>query len=218
MGGVAIILDEVTPLLQRVQTEAQARGLALVGARAVAQLVRTHLFGLNAERHRFGRNYYAQAARSVTTAFMPQGAVVSITQIGIRQRLKGGDINAKPGHKLTIPEADEAQGKRAREFKDLHIELRMNPEVGHLQLALVRNLSTPVSIRRRKQKDGSYQLTIARGVERGGEIMYWLTSSVHQKPDPTVLPHDEQMAATAVGAIKTRLLRPLADTSDGGTN
>ena len=37
--------------------------------------------------------------------------------------------------------------------------------------------------------------------------MYWLTRSVTQKADPTVLPHGPHMAARATDAMKARLLR-----------
>ncbi len=216
MAGVTLILDEATPLLERVRSAAAARGLALVGARAGAQLVRDHLFGLNAQRHRFGRNYYAQAARSVHSRAVPQGAAISITQTGFRQRLQGGIIRAKPGKALTIPEADEAHGRRAGEFSDLHLAKYVNPRTGELQAALVRNLSTPISIRRRTLKDGTIKTTISAGAQRGGEIMYWLVKEVDQKPDPTVLPHEEHLAARVTDAIRTRMLR-LTHRSSGTT-
>lgn len=214
MAGAAIVLDEVSPLLQRVRTAAAAAGLALVGARAAGQLVREHLFGLDAQRHKGGRHYYAQAARSVTTSRVPQGAVVSITQTGFRQRLKGGTIKAGQngsGRKfLTIPEDDEAIGKRAGEFKDLRLERNViNPRTGALMWALVRNMSTPITMRRRVQKDGSIKTTITPGkvIGRAGEVMYWLVRQVTQRADPTVLPHAEQMSGRAIDAIGARLLR-----------
>lgn len=205
MSGVAIVLDEVTPLLQRVKTAAAAQGLAVVAARAVGGLVKEHLYGLDSQRHRFGNHYFRQAADSVTTGAVPQGAIVSVTQIGFRQRLKGGTINAKPGKALTLPEDDEAYGKRAREFNDLTMQRVINPETGALQMALVRNLSTPISIRRRKQKDGVIKTTITPGEVRGGEVMYWLVRRVTQRRDPTVLPYAGQMNERAKGAINSRL-------------
>lgn len=213
MSGVTYRIDEATPLLERLRNAAAAHGLALVGGRAGAQLVRQHLFGLNAERHRYGRNFYAQAARSVHVAKVPQGAAISITQTGFRQRLEGGTIRAKPGKALTIPEDESAIGKRAGEFSDLHLAKFVNPRTGELQAALVRNLSTPITIRRRTLKDGLIKTKISALAQRGGEIMFWLVKSVTQRPDPSVLPHKEHIAARVVGAIKARLAR-LASRAD----
>ena len=206
MSGVTLITDEITPLLARVQTEAQAKGLALVGARAVGSLVKEHLYGLDGQRHQFGNHFYRQAGDSVTAGIVPQGAAVSITQTGFRQRLFGGTIRAKHAKFLTIPAAPEAVGHRAREFNDLDFAYAVNPATGSLQPALVRRPQTTIKHRRVKGAGGvtfkaSAVATIAP------LVMYWLTPSVTQEADPSVLPYGEQMAGRAVAAIKTRLLR-----------
>jgi len=209
-----IILDEVTPLLARVNDAAVAKGLVLVGARAVGSLVKEHLYGLDQQRHRYGRHFYRQAADSVTAQSVAQGASVSITQLGFRQRLLGGAIYPRGGF-LTIPEAPEAYGHRAREFPDLHVARVVDPKFGFLRWALIRNLSTPIAVRKRKQKDGTYRTKIIAGQQRGGEVMYWLVRDVGQRADPTVLPYAEQMNARAVSAIETEMLR-LARGKTGG--
>jgi len=92
--GITITQDDATPLLERLGTAALPSGISLVMARAVGIQVKDHLVALNAERHRFGRNYYAQAARSVTAIGAGGFAIVTVTQIGFRQRLYGGQITA----------------------------------------------------------------------------------------------------------------------------
>ena len=213
MSGISIINDEVLPLLEGVQSEAQARGLALVGARAVASLVKEHLYGLDAQRHQFGNHFYRQAGDSVSSAVVPQGAVTSISQLGFRQRLFGGVIRAKQAKLLTLPAHPEAYGHRAGEFNDLDFAFAMNPETGALQPALVRRAQT--LLRHRRLKGGAgYKATAVATLDP--VVMYWLTPSVDQEADPTVLPHGEQMAARAVGAIKTRLLRPAIRQAQSG--
>ena len=207
MSGVNILLDEVTPLLERCRTAAQAQGLALVGARAVGILVKDHLYGLDSQRHQFGRHYYRQAGDSVTARAVPQGASVNITQIGIRQRLFGGDIYPRKARMLTIPACPEAYGMRAGEFNDLDIRRVLNPKTGQLQLALVRRASTAIAFRRRKQKDGTIKTFVHPSELREVKVMFWLVRHVYQKPDPTVLPYTEQMTLRAVDAIKTRFVR-----------
>lgn len=213
IGNTGIILDEVTPLLERINNAAVAKGLVLVGARAVGSLVKEHLYGIDQQRHRFGFHFFRQAADSVTTRSVPQGASVNITQLGFRQRLKGGTITAGQNGSgrifLSIPDENspEAHRQGAREMHDLHLTRRVNPKTGRMQWCLVRNLSTPIAFRKRKQKDGSFLTRIVAGAARGGEVIFWLTHSITQRPDPTVLPYVEQMSATAIDAIKTEMLR-----------
>lgn len=206
MSGVAFVIDEVTPLLERVKTAAAAQGLALVAARAVGGLVKEHLYGLDVERHQFGRHFYRQAGDSVTTGVVPQGAVVSVTQTGFRQRLFGGTIRAKNSRYLTIPAAPEAHGKRAREFNDLDFAVVENPETGALQPALVRRAQTLIKYRRVKGAAG-VTLQAKPVATLMPEVMYWLTPSVTQEADPSVLPYGEQMSVRATDAIKNRFAR-----------
>ncbi|HEY5079418.1 MAG TPA: hypothetical protein VII43_06205, partial [Opitutaceae bacterium] len=168
---MTIVLDSVSPLLTRLK--AQAPGLVLVGGRAAGILIKDHLIELNAERHKYGRGYYAQAAQSLTVTAVPQGAAISITQTGFRQRLFGGPIDPKEAKMLTIPASPEAYGHRASEFPDLELTKAMN-EQGRLCWALVRRLSTSISIRQRTRSDGSIQTKVIPGQQRGGEIMFWL--------------------------------------------
>jgi hypothetical protein len=197
MPGISITLDEATPLLERCRTAAQAQGLALVGGRAAATLVKEHLFGIDGQRHQYGNHFYAQAARSVNVVKVPAGAAVNITSQGFAQRLFGGDIVPKEAHWLTIPARAEAMAHRAREFNDLHFVFFREGLA-----ALVQNLQTRLGGRVR----GSVTPKGKSG-ETGGGIFFWLVKFVHQEPDPTVLPYDEQMSARAADAIATRFQR-----------
>ncbi len=219
MSGVGIIIsrDDASPLLQRVKDAAQIAGLSLVMARAIGILVKDHLVALNAERHRYGRNYYAQAARSVSARAAGGFALISITQIGIRQRLYGGRIMPGPGKQfLTIPAVPEAYGMRAGEFQDLHVGRAMNP-AGRIQWALIRRASTAISIARRKRADGTIKTSVRPGEMRaGGEVIFWLVRSVNQRADPSVLPTRQEMIATGVAAAERRLMRLQDRANQGG--
>jgi hypothetical protein len=204
VSDAVIQLDEATPLLEAVRSESQARGLALVGARAVAGLIRDHLYGLDGQRHRNGRHFYRQAGDSVHSDVAPQGARASITQLGFRQRLQGGTITARNVRNLTIPACPEAEGKRAGEFNDLEFGFALNPKTGALQPALVRRPQTTIRFRRHKSKDGEVTLRAHAVATLEPQPMFWLVHSVVQQPDPSVLPYPEQMSARAVTAIRTR--------------
>ncbi|MBL9187924.1 MAG: hypothetical protein JNK23_10625 [Opitutaceae bacterium] len=207
MSGVSILLDEATPLLARVKSAAAAQGLALVGARAVASLVKDHLYGLDSQRHKYGSHYYRQAGDSVRTEVVPQGAVVSISQIGFRLRLFGGTVRAKNVRLLTIPAHPDAYGKRAREFDDLDFSFQINPKTGALQPCLVRRAQTTLKYSRRKGKDGAVNISVRAVSTLDAVVMYWLTPSVTHDADPSVLPYAEQMSLRAVTAMRTRLMR-----------
>lgn len=151
-------------------------------------LFRDHFFKLNAERPNKLRgkrtNFYADAARGTSGTVLPDGALVSVNQVGIRQRWKGGTIRPGPGKQwITIPARTEAYGRRAGAFNDLRFVLfRKN---GNALAALVRNDSTKLK-RKRDRKTGV--VSLVSGGEQGGEILYWLKKSVTQRPDPSVVP------------------------------
>jgi hypothetical protein len=215
MSGVTIVLDRATPLLERMKTVAQAEGLALVGARAVGGLVKEHLYGLDQQRHGFGRHFYRQAGDSVTTGLSPRGAYVAITQTGFRQRLLGGTIRPKVTKMLTIPADPEAVGMRAGEFNDLEVGRAFDPKTGAIRLALIRRPHTRIRYRRVRGEGGAVQVRVKPVAELGGEPMFWLVKKVTQRADPTVLPHGEQMNARAAGAMEQRIVR-LVQRSNAG--
>jgi len=210
MSGISInIQDGATPLLDRIRDAATSNGLVLVGGRAAANLIRDHLVALNSSRHRSGgTNFYANAAKSVTVTAVPQGAKVSITQTGFRQRLYGGPIDPTGGRKfLTIPACDEAIGKRASEFSDLEMRKVLNPATGSLQWALVRRPSETIIYRGRKGKDGVKHYKVSQGVPLEEQVMFWLVRHVDQAPDSSVLPTDDQIKDTALSAMALHFTR-----------
>lgn len=217
MSGVTIVLDEVTPLMERIRDESARAGLTLVMLRAVAVLTKDHLYDLNSERHKYGRNYYAKAADSVNSRLVPQGGAISITHVGFRQRRFGGPIKPKkPGGYLTIPAAPEAYGKRASDFNDLDFGIALDGN-GNLRKALVRRASTAIKFIRRKRRDGSIKTTVKATEVRGGEAIFWLSRGVNQNPDPTVLPPEPLLVATAVEAGRRRLIRLADRNAPGGS-
>lgn len=206
--GVIVKRDDVSPLLERIRSAAASRGLMLVMGRAVATQIKDHLVALNAQRHRYGRNYYARAARAVSVRAAGGFALITIAHVGIRQRFYGGEIRPRFGKYLTIPVAPEAHGMRAREFNDLRFAMMVDPKSGDLRPALVRRASTAISFARRRGKDGVMRTTVLAGDYRnGGQVMFWLARRVSQRPDPSVLPTRQEMLSTALEAGTRRLAR-----------
>lgn len=208
-GTSITLVDELSPLLARLSTEASINGLSMVIGRAASNEVREHFFALNSARHRFGRNYYAGAARGTSFAVTPEGPRISTNQVGIRQRRFGGPIRPSAGKQfLTIPATPEAVGKRAGEFSDLDVARVLDPESGRLRWALVRRASTAISFAKRKAKDGSVRLSVkSSGLNQGGQVMFWLVRKVEQRADPSVLPTPARLQEIVLGAALTRVNR-----------
>jgi hypothetical protein len=184
----------------------------LVAGRAVANEVKDHLFALDSRANKLGgprSHFYSAAAKSVAD---PQASgekvTFEITKIGLALRWLGGTVKAGASTSsatgsltkyLAIPARTEAVGKPPSEFPDLKFIPRRNGGA-----MLVQALQTTVSISGRKR------IKITRGSEVGGLVMYWLVKQTTNRPDPTVMPTEEQMLETAVDAMGQYISRRLA--------
>lgn len=147
-------------------------------------------------------HYYSQAAKSVTAPQVSGNKVtISITQVGFRQRLLGGDIGPRNAKYLTLPASGLSYGARAREFTDLKFAL-VRDDNGFLRPALVNGdnnfFTGTVSGRRRGKKKSP--LT-------AGDVVFWLVRHVSQEPDPGVLPGPDYLVAGAVEGLRAYLRR-----------
>jgi len=191
MALTVTIQDRATPELQRMLAALDAEKIKPEIGRSVVNQLKGHFYNLNSTRANVlgGRRtqFYSQAAKSTQYQTAADGVTVSVNQVGIRQRLQGGTIQAIKGKYLTIPAIAESYGKRAREFDNLHfVPTRRGG-------ALVENAATLVSFGKKGAK--------SRG-QVGGRVYYWLVPSVVQDPDPTVVPPEAEIQATAVQAIQ----------------
>lgn len=125
MIGIRIaVTDTATPALRRLHAGLQPARLAPIIGRSARNAAREHLFGKDAAGNRLGgrrTHYYGTAARGTNFTTEGDTVVVSIPQLGIRQRYYGGTIKPKTAKYLTIPVHPAAYGKRAREFSDLRV-------------------------------------------------------------------------------------------------
>lgn len=168
MPGAAIsVKDEVSPWLANIERFLAERPSRLVIAESAAQEVVANFRALAAERHRphVAHNFYANAARATTAEATATDGLVIVDHIGIGQRYYGGTLKPVRAKRLTIPAAKEAEGKRAREFKDLFY----------------------LKIRRTGTE------ALARRAGKSLQVMYWLKDEVTQERDPSVLPTDEDL-------------------------
>lgn len=161
---------------------------------AVSEFIRNHLTRLNKERHRglYMGGFYAQAADSVSYKVEKAGKSVEINftanKIGLMQRIHGGTIKPKNAKLLTIPNWKEIAATathRATEFQNLFF---VKFKSGAMALA--------------DKGEGTYKgKKVKGGSQKPLRIFYWLVKSVHQKPDPSVLPDDKQILKVAERSV-----------------
>ncbi len=207
-------LDELNAKAAKLGKEAE---VSMVGARGAGNLVRNHLFALDAERpNALGgtrTHFYASAAKSVTEPVQAgAGAKFTITKTGLAQRWLGGVIKAGQGESsasgkatqyLAIPARAEAYGKAPGEFNDLEF-VKLKGGRG----MLVQTLQTQLKFGR-KNKAGVRKVS---GTTVGGLVMFWLVKEVNQKPDPTVMPTEAEIAEAARYEMNDYLSNTLAST------
>lgn len=185
------IHDRATPELQRMLTALDPDKLKPEIGRSVVNQLKTHFYNLNSTRANElgGRRtqFYSQAAKSTQYQTQEDGVLVSVNHVGIRQRLQGGPIKPVKTKYLTIPALAEAYGKRAREFDNLRF---IPTRRGGM---LVEADATRVSFGKRGAK--------SKG-EVGGRVFYWLVPSVFQEPDPSVVPAEQAIEATALQQVR----------------
>jgi hypothetical protein len=211
MPTISINTSEVQAMQLRARQGNLAQDAAMVGSRAIGDLTRQHLFDLDSSRpNALGgprTHFFSNAARSVQNPVDGNGQVsMSINALGLAQRWLGGDISAGVGTSsatgrltkyLAIPARTEAYGLSPSKFQDLHFVPRRNGEA-----MLVQAFQTLLTHAKKGLK--------AAG-EVGGLVMFWLVKRVHQDPDPSVLPTEQEMADSAQSAIQNYLSRRLAN-------
>lgn len=143
---------------------------------------------------------FPQSSAATNAKASANAIVISVNQIGVRQRLQGGDIFPTGDHKyLAIPARAEAYGHAPSEFDNL--------KVGYSRAgayALVENQATKINWGRQNKagfRDFSTEVV-------GGGVFFWLVKSVHQEPDPSVIPADQdimQVADETLDAIIERV-------------
>jgi hypothetical protein len=121
--------------------------------------------------------------------------MISVNQIGIRQRLQGGDIKPVNAGALTIPAHPDAYGKRAREFSNLKFKFVLDPLSGRMRPALVANRATSSNIEFVTVKSGKNKGQTRASQNFDLQPLFWLAKKVHQNPNPAVLPSDAEFEA-----------------------
>jgi hypothetical protein len=193
---------------------------------AEVQLFTDHFSGLPINRHNWpSRGYWADAAKSMHWTDYGDGVTVHSELPGLNMHATGipETIEPKTAKMLTIPAVAAAYGRRAREFSNLRIAMRI---IGGqlVPFALVEKqapgmrgskVAHPIKVKDIHGKVHAVKVTTAISVMGGGkkykrttqmaqmgEVIFWLKDQVRTHPYPGLLPTEEEMRETAVNAIE----------------
>ena len=219
MGAVLDIQsDEISDLIGAVDSlegGIKSSELKRIAGMAMKEAVQQHLYAIasDAEHHRTADSLGAVRTGLYTKAAdhthdpEVEGEDVAVAiedeNGALAQRYFGGDIAAPEGHLLTIPARTEAYGKRAREFSNLR--LIMFPSGAG---ALVEREATVLRGGKRGARALAGSLAGSRkGDKIGGLLFYWLVQSVHQDPDPSILPTDQELLEPALRNVSSYISR-----------
>lgn len=187
------------PFLTRLKTVSRPEKTNKFAAVGVAVLIKKHLRALEMGRpNKMGfprSHFWSNSAKSVKWSADSQKGQVEVAREGFRQRLYGGIIKPVNVSALTIPINPKAYNKRAREFDLKWVPAAPGdpPRVRGYLVKFREGL---------KRKGVKNKWRVSKFSEsRLGEWYYVLLASVTQRPDPSVLPSDEQMTKAALAGI-----------------
>lgn len=118
VGFEVRVEDSASPRIKAIEG-AYARGAhRTVMAASGANVVKDHFVKRDRQKHRGKSNFhfYATAAKATSHEVRGNHALVRIDHVGIGLRRFGGTVRPRVSKFLTIPVADEAHGRRVREF------------------------------------------------------------------------------------------------------
>lgn len=173
-------------------------------AEGASALIQNHFAGLaTTNRNRFGvRGGFWNLMLAGTKALATETAGYVLMPRAVALRLFGGTITPKRTKFLPIAARGEAYNKSPRDFNDLRFVPTASD--GSKGMLVKRRRSTFS----RNKKTG--KTTRRREAEDNGGAYYFLVKSATIRPNPAVLPTDEQIVLAAAEAgevfIKNRLL------------
>ena len=155
-----------------------ARLAPRVGA-PLCELTRTRLAQNNGHQSGSGSgNFWSAAAAATDWQLANDGTVtISVNQVGVRQRYRGGRISAKNVSALTVPINPAASGKSARDFANLIL------------------IRTTHGAYLAQPNPGS------TGRQRSLTFLFKLMPSVDQSADPDVLPSADEYVEAGLSAL-----------------
>ena len=199
---IKIVRDGITPAILRRISMLTPQRLAAAAGPAVARQVKQHLRSLGTNKRGWPTtNFWAGAAKATNWREDPHGLIVSVNQIGVRQRYHGGRIAPVTKRALTIPISPVSYGKTAADFPGSFI-LHTKKGAYIVQHGQGTGGETKAAAGKRIRGLGG---NAKRRQTAFLNFLFKLSPGVDQKPDPNVLPEAGEVMTT----VKNALLRAL---------
>jgi hypothetical protein len=188
------VKDKASSALQRKMDACAPHRLnAFIGPR-LSKLTQDHFIRLPHNKKGWKPvNFWADAARSTSWMTLPEGVLIRVNKIGVRQRYQGGVIRPVNAKALTIPIAEEAYGKTAADFGD------------QLQLIVIKGKGSYLAIKPQIKAAKGHRAKRGEAGPSQNERMLFLfklCASINQDADPNVLPTDDEYSAEAIAGAK----------------
>ena len=204
-----VVRDTATPELRRLIANVNPHRLATdIGSRGL-KLVQRNFFSLGKNKKGWPTtHFWKRAAEASNVQVGADFAIISANQIGLRQRIEGGDIAPVHAKMLAIPAVPDAYGKRAAEYgNNLKFGFALDPESGKMRPALVEPEATSIKIGK-VRKNGSRSIK-PTSTTTAKIAIFWLLAHVHQEPNPEALPSDEEFSNMIDQSIAAVLRFPI---------
>lgn len=193
---ISVVRDGATPAVTALAERLSPQRLAAAVGPAVARCVERHLRGLGRNRRGWPTtHFWARAAKATSWAPHVEGAMVSVNQIGVRQRYHGGKISPVKAKALAIPISPVSYGHLPAEFPGLF---------------LLKTKKGAYLVQYGYGMDGKKVKNAARGMKgnwksrRGATLnfLFKLSGGVDQAGDPNVLPSHDEVREVSFAAIR----------------
>jgi hypothetical protein len=188
MSTTVKITNSPLPVLGPLDSALRSGQLYEEIGRDTVKLIRDNFYSLPSNERGFPTTHFWQRAAEATRYEASKDEVrISVNQVGVRQRLLGGDIDPVRAKFLTIPAIAETYGHRAADFSNLKIAR------GPFQMYTGRLVSLALVPADWKPDESSPYSS--KGV------YFWLVRHVSQDPNLDVLPPDDEILDTALSAV-----------------
>ncbi len=190
------IKDDATPAIRRKIAQLTPQRLNEAVGNAEVVLFQNHFLSLPHNKKGWPTtNFYGRAARATNWQPHIEGTLIQVSQIGIRQRFKGGPITPDTKGALTIPISPVSYGHVAADFQGLFL---LKTSKGAYLVQAGQRLTASGQFRKQDKSAGG---NVKRRVQAALNFLFKLCAGVEQDPDPNVLPTREQILNTATQAI-----------------
>lgn len=190
LGLSITVTDTATPALRQKLAQCSPARLARILGPALLRLTQDHLIANGPNQRGWPTTgFWPRAAKAATWTGTDDGVLISINQIGVRQRFHGGTIRPVKARALTIPISPEAHGKTASDFPEAFL---LKTKKGAYLVQRGEGISAKGNVVKKRGRGFA-----ARRVVAALEFLFKLSPGVEQAGDRSVIPSPDTYAAAA---------------------